>query len=202
MKEFENSPDTWRLKNDVEDAILGVIDMADAVQDIRVGKEGGRFTLRRRKRSVVQKLEKMVTSTVEALDGVRRFDRLGIPFHSMDERLDMRRAVGELFVTMMAVLVEMEKRLIGEGIVINGETLRAANGLLSSGKEEEIMVIVQQAFSLKEAGRLLGCNRETLRRAIKRGELKASKIGGDYRVSRAELQEYWLSRGGGKLFDD
>ena len=65
----------------------------------------------------------------------------------------------------------------------------------SKVKKEEAMVR-QQAFSLKETAKLLGCNRETLRRAIKAGQLKASKVGRDYRISKVELAEFWIRRGG------
>ncbi|NVL92354.1 MAG: helix-turn-helix domain-containing protein [Desulfobacterales bacterium] len=57
-------------------------------------------------------------------------------------------------------------------------------------------MVRQQAFSLKEAAKLLGCNRETLRRAIKAGQLKASKVGRDYRISKVELAKFWIRRGG------
>ena len=60
----------------------------------------------------------------------------------------------------------------------------------------------KQVYTLKEAAELLTCHPETLRRAIKRGALKAVKIGRDYRISRAELTEYWTTQGGGKLFED
>jgi len=64
------------------------------------------------------------------------------------------------------------------------------------------MAVTQQAFSLKEAAKSLGCHRETLRKVIKRGDLEASKVGRDHRISKIELVEYWLNRGGGKLFED
>jgi excisionase family DNA binding protein len=63
-------------------------------------------------------------------------------------------------------------------------------------------MVRQEAFSLKQAAKLLGCHHETLRRAIRRGELKASKVGRDYRISKLELAEFWVTRGGGRLFED
>jgi len=64
----------------------------------------------------------------------------------------------------------------------------------------------KNAFSIKEAAELLSCHPDTLRRAIKAGKLKAAKLGTDtgkgkdYRISRADLQEYYRSLGGGELF--
>ena len=110
MKEFE-SGDTWRLKNDVEDALLTVIDIAAAVKDVREGKEGGK-TLRRRKRRMLYKLERMAASTVDALKATERFDKLAVTFHSSEENQKMKSAMADLFYTMRAALVEMERILI------------------------------------------------------------------------------------------
>lgn len=67
--------------------------------------------------------------------------------------------------------------------------------------EKEIMT-EQMAFSLDEVSKILGCHKETVRRAIKSGNLKAGKIGKDYRVSKADLQAFYTERGGGVLFED
>lgn len=56
-------------------------------------------------------------------------------------------------------------------------------------------------FTLQEAAELLSCHRETLRKAILDGDLKAAKLGRDYRVSRPELAAYWAACGGGELFE-
>ncbi|MBG0777490.1 MAG: helix-turn-helix domain-containing protein [Desulfovibrionaceae bacterium] len=57
-------------------------------------------------------------------------------------------------------------------------------------------------YTLAEAAGLLSCHKETIRRAIKAGELRAAKLGKEYRVSKADLEHYWRNRGGGALFDD
>ena len=43
------------------------------------------------------------------------------------------------------------------------------------------------------------CHKETLRRAIKSGELLAAKLGKSYRISKTELEEFWQAKGGGEL---
>jgi excisionase family DNA binding protein len=45
-------------------------------------------------------------------------------------------------------------------------------------------------FSINTAAARLACHPETLRRIIRRGELAATKIGRDWRVSERGLQEY------------
>ncbi|MDR2801435.1 MAG: helix-turn-helix domain-containing protein [Desulfovibrio sp.] len=55
-------------------------------------------------------------------------------------------------------------------------------------------------FTLAEAAKLLSCHRETLRNAIRRGRLKAAKLGRQFRISRLELETFWIASGGGELF--
>lgn len=56
-------------------------------------------------------------------------------------------------------------------------------------------------FTLAEAAELLSCHRETLRRAIRVGELRAAKLGREFRISRPDLQAFWTACGGGDLFE-
>lgn len=60
------------------------------------------------------------------------------------------------------------------------------------------MDYVQSAYTTKEAARLLSCHSETLRRAIRNGELKAQK-GRPYRISVPELKRWWQETGGGEI---
>ncbi len=64
------------------------------------------------------------------------------------------------------------------------------------------MAKLQEAFSLREAAEILGVNPITIRRLIHKKMLKAGKVGRDYRISKADLNEYYQSQGGGKLFED
>ena len=56
-------------------------------------------------------------------------------------------------------------------------------------------------FTLAEAAELLSCHRETLRRAIRDGELRAAKLGREFRISRPDLEAFWIACGGGDLFN-
>ena len=61
--------------------------------------------------------------------------------------------------------------------------------------------MLQQAYSIREAAALLGLHPETLRRAVRRGELTVARIGGRIlRVSAIELERWWKANGGGQLF--
>ena len=66
----------------------------------------------------------------------------------------------------------------------------------------------QQIYTLQEVAEFLRVHVETVRRAVRAGELKAAAPGvghgkgADLRVSRIELARWWRARGGGDLFDD
>ena len=66
----------------------------------------------------------------------------------------------------------------------------------------------QQVYTLHEVAELLKVHVETVRRAVRAGELKAAAPGAgrgkgaDLRVSRIELARWWRAKGGGDLFDD
>jgi excisionase family DNA binding protein len=61
--------------------------------------------------------------------------------------------------------------------------------------------MLKTTFTLGEASQLLSCHKETLRRAIMEGRLRAAKLGRGYRISRVDLQVFWIAMGGGELFD-
>lgn len=66
----------------------------------------------------------------------------------------------------------------------------------------------QQIYTLHEVADFLKVHVETVRRAVRAGELKAAAPGagrgrgGDLRVSRIELARWWRAKGGGDLFAD
>jgi excisionase family DNA binding protein len=75
--------------------------------------------------------------------------------------------------------------------------------------ESEPPMEAQQVYTLHEVAELLKMHVETIRRAVRAGELKAAAPGvgqrgkgADLRVSRIELARWWRSRGGGDLFAD
>lgn len=55
-------------------------------------------------------------------------------------------------------------------------------------------------YTIEEAAALLSCHKDTVRRAIKAGKLKAAKWGKEYRISRADIEQFYRDKGGGSLF--
>jgi excisionase family DNA binding protein len=63
-----------------------------------------------------------------------------------------------------------------------------------------VLLADKTTFTIEEAAELLSCHKDTVRRAIRSGKLKAGKIGKDYRISRSDVEEYYRASGGGQLF--
>jgi site-specific DNA recombinase len=63
---------------------------------------------------VVYKLDRMFRSTVDALETTRLFDKLNVSFHSIEETIYTKSAMGKFFFTLTAALAEMEREIIGE----------------------------------------------------------------------------------------
>lgn len=60
----------------------------------------------------------------------------------------------------------------------------------------------REALTTGEAADICGVHAETIRRAIRKGDLQAAKLGGEWRISRADLEEWYQSKGGGRLWSD
>ena len=58
---------------------------------------------------VVYKLDRMFRSTVDALETTKKFDKWGVSFHSIQETIDTKSAMGKFFFTLMACLTELER---------------------------------------------------------------------------------------------
>ena len=60
--------------------------------------------------------------------------------------------------------------------------------------------MTQDVFSIDEAAALIRCHPQTLRRAIKHGDLHAARIGRSYTISKADLAAFYAAKGGSQLF--
>ena len=63
---------------------------------------------------VVYKLDRMFRSTIDALETTKKFDKLGVAFHSIQETIDTKSAMGRFFFTLTAALAELERGIVGE----------------------------------------------------------------------------------------
>jgi len=63
---------------------------------------------------VVYKLDRLFRNTTDALMITKKFDKWAVSFHSIQEALDTKSAMGKFFFTLTAALAEMEREIIGE----------------------------------------------------------------------------------------
>jgi site-specific DNA recombinase len=63
---------------------------------------------------VTYKLDRMFRSTVDALESTKKFDKWGVSFHSLQENLDTKSAMGKFYFTLTAALAEMERGIVAE----------------------------------------------------------------------------------------
>lgn len=63
---------------------------------------------------IVYKLDRLFRNAQEALNVATQFNRAGVAFHSVTEKLDTQSAMGMFFFTIMAACAEMERNLVSE----------------------------------------------------------------------------------------
>ena len=72
--------------------------------------------------------------------------------------------------------------------------------------EEDIAAMIadptKATYTVEEVAELLGVHKETVRREVRRGALKAAKVGRVLVVSKTDLADYYQAKGGGRLFAD
>jgi len=60
--------------------------------------------------------------------------------------------------------------------------------------------ISAEVFTVPQVADLLKVHPETIRLAIRRGQLKAAKVGRSLRIARPDLESFYRAKGGGELF--
>lgn len=63
---------------------------------------------------IVYKLDRMFRNTVDSITTMESLEKAGIPFHSINEKLDTGSAMGKFFVTMISAMAELERNVISE----------------------------------------------------------------------------------------
>ena len=98
----------------------------------------------------------------------------------------------------------MGKPLDLEAIKLARENLakiKAANPNMRAMTMDDLeQAIDAEVFSIPQVAALLKVHPETVRLAIRRGQLKAAKVGRAFRIARPDLEAYYKARGGGELF--
>jgi site-specific DNA recombinase len=62
---------------------------------------------------IVTKLDRLTRSVRDAIDLIELFNKKGIAFISIDEKIDTKSPIGEFFLMVIASFAQLERRLIG-----------------------------------------------------------------------------------------
>jgi DNA invertase Pin-like site-specific DNA recombinase len=63
---------------------------------------------------IVYKLDRLSRKVIDTLNLIEQFDKSGIAFHSITEKIDTKTAAGRFFLTILSALAQMERDLISE----------------------------------------------------------------------------------------
>jgi excisionase family DNA binding protein len=73
---------------------------------------------------------------------------------------------------------------------------------LPEDRRQLIMSDLKEIYSVEDVAKFFNCHVETIRKAIRSGDLIAAKIGKSYKISRIDLNNYYVKQGGSGLFED
>lgn len=98
---------------------------------------------------IVYKLDRLSRKVIDTLNLIEQFDRHGVAFHSITERIDTKTAMGKFFITILSALAQMERDLISERTKVALNYKRSQGGLAggvpygyrSSGKKKSAILI-------------------------------------------------------------
>lgn len=105
-------------------ALLNDIDLVDVIMDAGLsGKNTDREGLQQILEMVkvgtidafiVCKLDRLSRKVVDTLEMIEDFEKAGVAFHSIQEKVDTKSAIGKFFLTITAAFAEMERNVISE----------------------------------------------------------------------------------------
>ncbi len=98
---------------------------------------------------IVYKIDRLSRKVIDTLNLIEQFDKHGVAFHSITERIDTKTAAGRFFITILSALAQMERDLISERTKVALNYKRSQGGLAggvpygyrSVGKKEESKLI-------------------------------------------------------------
>lgn len=119
---------------------------------------------------IVYKLDRISRSTKHLIELSEEFERMGVDFISINEKIDTTTPMGKLFYRLMASLAEFERDLIIERTKAGLEAARARGRVGGRPKIEEekldyaLHLYQQKKFTVKEICEKTGVSRSTLYR--------------------------------------
>lgn len=69
-------------------------------------------------------------------------------------------------------------------------------------KVESMTDDAKEGLTVSEVAEILNLSERTIQRKLRSGELSGAKVGGYWRISKADLKKWWREQGGDQLFRD
>ncbi len=99
---------------------------------------------------IVYKLDRLSRKVTDTLEMIEHLEKLGVAFHSIQEKVDTRSAIGRFFMTITAAFAEMERNVISE---------RTVAALQEKRRQGKLAGNVPFGYDLAEDGETLTLNR-------------------------------------------
>ncbi len=110
-------------------------------------------------------------STIHLITALEEFNKLGVQFVSVSERLDTQSPIGKVIFQILSSLAEFEREQIASRVKNGLVNARAKGKRLGAPRKpinrELLLRLKNQGLSLSEIGRLMGCSSATICRALK-----------------------------------
>ncbi len=120
---------------------------------------------------IVYKLDRLSRRVLDTLNLIELFDKYGVAFHSITERIDTKTAMGRFFITILSALAQMERDLISERTK-GALNFKRSQGGLAGG--------VPYGYTSKGKKKEAKITKDDYEQRILNTILEARKLGGSY----------------------
>lgn len=119
---------------------------------------------------VVYSFSRFARSTKHLLLALDEFQKLGISFCSLSERIDSNTAIGKAMFVIISAIASLERDLLSERTVIGLKNAKAKGKLLGRPRSRNSKLIRDLAlngYSHRKIAELVGCSKSTVWREMK-----------------------------------
>ena len=138
---------------------------------------------------IVYKLDRLSRKVKDTLELIETFDKKGVTFHSITEKIDTKTAMGNFFLNITASLAQMERDLISErtidalkyknsknektgGYIPYGFDVTEKNILIKNKEEQKVISLIHRSRKKGDSLRAICRKLEEKGFRTKRGQLK------------------------------
>lgn len=128
---------------------------------------------------LVFRFDRFARSLKHLIAALEEFNKLGVDFISANEAIDTSTPMGVLVFSFIGALAQFERAIIKERVAAGlararkqGRTLGRPRAIVDV---EKLVEMIEGGLSLKKAAAVVGVSRATVRRMVKRHNVKVAK---------------------------